>query len=107
MNDRVPPIPPTSGPDPVRRGARMLVLRRRLETYAEGGAEPEDAAEPLPPEQPSVAAVKAQILGERPRRGLKGGQQVLEQARSTYLQNEYSGRRDRRPPKGRITKTSI
>ena len=84
----------------------MLVLRRRMDRYAEGEPEPE-VAEPLAPERPSAAAVKAQLMGEKPRRGLKGGPEVLEQARSTYLQNEYSGRRDRRPPKGQITKTSI
>lgn len=85
----------------------MVVLRKRLETYAEGPAEPEDVAETLAPDAPSTAGVAAQLLGERPRRGLKGGQQMLEQARSTYLQNEYSGRRDRRPAKGRITKTEV
>jgi hypothetical protein len=85
----------------------MLVLRKRLENYAQGGSEPADAAETLAPDPASVAGVAAQLLGERPRRGLKGGQQMLEQARSTYLQNEYSGRRDRRPAKGLITKTEV
>lgn len=107
MSERVPPIPPVSGPEPARRGARMLVLRRRPERDPEDEAEPEDAAESLPPERPSSAGVKAQLLGERPRRGLKGGQEVLEQARSTYLQNEFSGLRDRRPRKGQITKTEV
>jgi hypothetical protein len=32
---------------------------------------------------------------------------VLEQARSTYLQNEYAGPNDRRPRKGQITRTEI
>jgi len=107
MSDRVPPIPPISPTEPLRRGAgRMLVLRRRMDRYAQGEPEPE-SAEPLAPERPTAAAVKAQLLGEKPRRGLKGGPEVLEQARSTYLQNEYSGRHDRRPRKGRITKTEV
>jgi len=85
----------------------MLVLRKRLEDHPEGREEPEEEAASLPPETPSAAGVKAQLLGERPRRGLKGGSEVLEQARTAYLQNEYSGPRDRRPRKGLITKTSI
>ncbi|MDP8916119.1 MAG: hypothetical protein M3M95_02735 [Pseudomonadota bacterium] len=107
MSHRIPPVSPVSGADPVRRGARMLVLRRRLESYAEGKAEPEDEAPPVAPERPTAAGVKAQLLDERPRRGLKGGPEVLEQARATYLQNEFSGRRDRRPRKGQITKTEV
>ena len=107
MTDRVPPVAPVSGPEPVRRGSRMLVLRKRLQGYADGRPELEDEAAPIPPERPTAAGVDAQLLGERPRRGLKGGPEVLEQARSTYLQNEYSGRRDRRPRKGQITKTEV
>lgn len=86
----------------------MLVLRKRLEQYASGGEEPEDRAEAAAPAAGAPeAAVRAQLMGERSRRGLRGGPEVLEQARSTYLQNEYSGRRDRRPRKGLITKTEI
>lgn len=86
----------------------MLVLRKRLEDYANGACEPEDRADPPGLDAPTGAAgVRAQILGERPRRGLRGGAEVLEQARATYLQNEFSGARDRRPRKGQLTKTSI
>jgi hypothetical protein len=38
-------------------------------------------------------------------RGLRGGQKVLETARSTYLETEYSGPNDRRTRAGLITKT--
>jgi hypothetical protein len=38
-------------------------------------------------------------------RGLRGGQQVLETARSAYLEAEYSGPNDRRASAGRIAKT--
>jgi hypothetical protein len=41
------------------------------------------------------------------RRGLKGGPPVLKQARSAYLETEYSGPNDRRPPTGLIRKTKI
>ena len=86
MNDRVPPVLPVPGVGPVRRGARMLVLRKRMEDYATGGEEPEERAEAAAPAAGAPeAAVRAQLLGERPRRGLKGGPEVLEQARSTYL----------------------
>jgi hypothetical protein len=46
-------------------------------------------------------------LGEGHRRGLKGGQETLQRARTTYLGAEFSGEADRRPKKGRITKTEI
>jgi hypothetical protein len=41
------------------------------------------------------------------RRGLKGGPPVLKQARSAYLETEYSGPNDRRPPAGLLRKTEI
>jgi hypothetical protein len=60
-------------------------------------------AEPLPD-----AAFEAQILGQPGiKRGLRGGQPVLDHARSAYLEAEYSGPADRRPPSGVITKRDI
>jgi hypothetical protein len=41
------------------------------------------------------------------KRGLRGGQEVLDTARSTYLGTEYSGPADRRPPTGLLKKTNI
>ena len=103
MADPVPPVSATSAARAVRRG-RMLVLRERLEEHAAGPEAPETqrSAAPLRP-----GAVAAQLLGERPRRGLRAGPEVLEQARSTYLQNEFSGARDRRPRKGQLTRTDV
>jgi len=103
MADPLRPVPPTPAARAVRRG-RMLVLRERLEDQAD---DPEPRGPAHAAASPRVAAVGAQLLGERPRRGLRAGPEVLEQARSTYLQNEFSGPRDRRPRKGLITKTSI
>lgn len=40
-------------------------------------------------------------------RGLKGGAERLDTARSAYLGAEFSGPNDRRPPKGLLTKTEI
>ena len=44
---------------------------------------------------------EAQLLGQDgARRGLKGGETVLGAARAAYLDTEYSGEADRRPPVG-------
>lgn len=56
----------------------------------------------------AAAAFAAQVMGQNgQKRGLRGGPQVLDHARSTYLGTEWSGHADRRPPKGVITKTEI
>jgi hypothetical protein len=55
-----------------------------------------------------ASAFAAQVLGQSgQKRGLRGGPQVLDHARSAYLDAEWSGHADRRPPKGVITKTEI
>jgi hypothetical protein len=41
------------------------------------------------------------------RRGLRGGPETLDKARSAYLEAEWSGPADRRVRTGRITKTEI
>jgi hypothetical protein len=41
------------------------------------------------------------------KRGLRGGPETLDHARTTYLETEWSGPADRRPAPGRITKTEI
>ena len=56
----------------------------------------------------AAAAFAAHVMGQAgQKRGLRGGPQVLDHARSTYLGTEWSGHADRRPPKGVITKTEI
>ncbi len=55
-----------------------------------------------------MAAFAAQLLGQGgQKRGLRGGPETLDKARSSYLGAEWSGVADRRPPAGRITKTEI
>ncbi len=50
----------------------------------------------------------AQLLGQDgQRRGLRGGAPVLGAARSAYLDAEYSGEHDRRPPVGLLMKKAI
>lgn len=54
------------------------------------------------------AVFAAQVMGQGgQKRGLRGGPAVLDHARSAYLETEWSGHADRRPPKGLITRTDI
>jgi hypothetical protein len=48
------------------------------------------------------------VLGQDGRRrGLKGGPETLEAARSAYLSTEYSGANDRRPKAGLVKRTEV
>ena len=61
-----------------------------------------------PRPETEAAAFAAHVMGQSgQKRGLRGGPQVLDHARSAYLGTEWSGHADRRPPKGVITKTEI
>lgn len=69
-----------------------------------------DPAAPAPrPEAPgSASAFAAQVLGQGGnKRGIRGGPPVLDSARSTYLNAEYSGPGDRRPPVGKTKRTDV
>ncbi|WP_297513701.1 hypothetical protein [uncultured Caulobacter sp.] len=107
-----------TGPiDPVRRSA---AARRALPAPRDGDRPDtdeevvfvveEDAPPPRqdPPRREGFAAFAAHLMGQRgQKRGLRGGQEVLDTARSTYLGAEYSGEADRRPRPGLIKKTNI
>jgi hypothetical protein len=41
------------------------------------------------------------------KRGLRGGREVLDAARTSYLKTEWSGPADRRPRQGQVAKTKI
>ena len=70
------------------------------------GAHAEEIADPAPAEGFSTFA--AQMYGQTgQKRGLRGGQPVIDQARAAYLETEYSGPDDRSPPKGLLKKTEI
>ncbi len=56
---------------------------------------------------PDDPTFSAQVLSGGEKRGLKGGPETLERAKSTYLKSEYSGPNDRRPAPGRVTRTDI
>ncbi|MET3663710.1 hypothetical protein [Caulobacter sp. 1776] len=102
--------------DPIRRSG---LARRALPAPREGDrheadeetvfvVEDEAPPPPRPPRREGFAAFAAQIIGQPgQKRGLRGGQEVLDTARSTYLGTEYSGEADRRPKTGLLKKTNI
>jgi hypothetical protein len=108
-----------SEPEGPTRGERRSPGRRAADQADEPQSNPEnlpvvagkahDQAKDQTRAEPLLgdAGFTAQVLGEAPRRGLKGGPETLERARATYLGTEYSGGADRRPKKGRITKTEV
>ena len=108
MAGPVKPISPVAKPRSIRRRLQLFLLRERLEEHAQAPEKPVAGEPPAHPETPPPdAGVAAQLMGERERRGLRAGYEIREQARATYLQTEYAGPRDRRPCKGRITKTEV
>ena len=108
-----------NGPiDPIRRAqaARRALPAPRESDRPEADGEEEVTfvrdEEPAPPPPPrrggAFAAFAAHLMGQPgQKRGLRGGQEVLDAARSTYLGTEYSGTADRRPKAGLIKKTDI
>jgi hypothetical protein len=100
--------------DPIR--PVRLIRRERRKT---DDAEPTtptvnvtvNVAPPAPPQaapyQPPTNLDAHLIAQGARRRGLRGGQKVLEYARGAYLEAEYSGPNDRRATTGKITKTEI
>jgi hypothetical protein len=107
-----------NGPiDPIRRlgpTRRALPAPRDADRHEEpedvvAAAEDEDdQPAPRPPRREGFAAFAAHLMGQAgQKRGLRGGQEVLDAARSTYLGTEYSGPADRRPKAGLIKKTNI
>jgi hypothetical protein len=59
------------------------------------------------PPSPDDPVFSAQMLSGGEKRGLRGGPETLDRAKSTYLKSEYSGSNDRRPRPGRVTRTDI
>ncbi|CAN5551146.1 hypothetical protein BH10PSE4_BH10PSE4_19130 [soil metagenome] len=106
-----------NGPiDPIRRAqaARRALPAPRDPDRPEADGEDvtfvrdEQPAPPPPPRRGAFAAFAAHVMGQSgQKRGLRGGQEVLDAARSTYLGTEYSGQADRRLPAGLIKKTEI
>ncbi|RZJ87392.1 MAG: hypothetical protein EON88_23005 [Brevundimonas sp.] len=73
-------------------GRALVPAGERRDETPSARAAPKSAGDP---------AFSAQLLGQDgQKRGLRGGAPVLNAARSTYLETEYSGDADRRPRKG-------
>jgi hypothetical protein len=109
VTDGVGRIPPTD-----RRGGDRRQMLRRAKADGDGRdlvpIAPVVEHEPPAPKskEDGPSAFAAQLLGQDGvKRGLKGGQEVLDQARSTYLRAEHSGEGDRRPQPGQAKKTDI
>ena len=115
MTERLDPIRP---PNEWTGGDRRQFDRRREDRAPEGSqpeapnlpaptAAPHASEHSSPPPLDGPAAFAAQLLGQPgQRRGLRAPGTV-EAARSAYLETEYSGPADRRPPKGLLKKTDI
>lgn len=125
MSDRVTGV---SGIEPERRvQARRDADRQPGDQRGQAAAVPRpmeegDPADSLPQviapplcEQPDprpvaggFAAFVAQVLGQPgQKRGLRGGPETLEKARTTYLETEYSGSAERRIPTGVVRQTEV
>ncbi|MDR3511862.1 MAG: hypothetical protein P4L73_09520 [Caulobacteraceae bacterium] len=116
MTDPISPIGGPYGPRPISRRAADEddVLDAGAEASDDGGSRLPMVIEPPPPQAPprsrraALAAFAAQLLGQGgQKRGLRGGRETLEKARTAYLETEWSGPADRRLTTGKITKTEI
>jgi hypothetical protein len=106
----------TSPIDPIRRSQPQRPRRASdppEETFEGGPANlpvpirKAHAAEPPHPRH-SGAAIEAQVLGQTgARRGLRAGPAVIDTAQHAYNKIEWSGKHDRRAPKGRAAKTEV
>lgn len=113
--DPVSPTGPITGVDPIdpRQRDRRQQDRRKPQPSPEKalvatGVEVKTSAKPASIPPPPPAAFAAQVLGQPGKKhGLKGGPEVLDAARSTYLSREFSGAKDRRPSPGVRRKAEI
>ncbi|AZS19981.1 MULTISPECIES: hypothetical protein [unclassified Caulobacter] len=104
------PIDPLRRPGPTRRAlpAPRDSARQDTDEDVVFVVEEDVQAPPTPPRREGFAAFAAHLMGQSgQKRGLRGGKEVLDTARSTYLETEYSGPADRRPPTGLLKKTNI
>ena len=100
---------------------RIAERRRQVRRAPVARSAPDTLSQALVPVEPpraepseprtrkgAFAGFAAQVLGQGgQKRGLRGGPETLDRARSTYLETEWSGPADRRPHPGRIAKTEI
>ncbi|WP_269714369.1 hypothetical protein [Caulobacter sp. NIBR2454] len=100
------PIDPTRRLPAPRRAFRRAVDARAADGHGHDDPEVEtvhvrEEVDPAPPRS-GFSAFAAQLLGQGgAKRGLRGGPETLDVARSTYLGAEFSGGADRRRKAGR------
>jgi len=109
-SDALPPRSPTRRRNARRGGEQDRrtegEARSNLPAVITGAGPTQVAADKAGIDQ--VAEFAAQLIGQGgAKRGLRGGAETLDKARSSYLGAEWSGGADRRPQAGRITKTEI
>ncbi len=108
----------TSPIDPIRRPQRPRRVRKPQGDPVEETFDAAASNLPVPvpgtlkthaPPPPSAgAAIEAQILGQTgARRGLRAGATLIDTAKHAYNKAQWSGKKDRRAPKGRVAKTEI
>ncbi|HEY3887812.1 MAG TPA: hypothetical protein VGL73_04505 [Caulobacteraceae bacterium] len=109
MTEPIRPVDRISRPRRVGRAMSIAGRRASDQPVARLPVKTEPAAdEPTPPPPAGPAAFAAQVMGQGgQKRGLRGGPETLDHARAAYLETEWSGPADRRPPPGRIAKTEI
>ena len=127
MTERIGPIGPvTAKTDEERSRDRRARDRRTTERREDKAAEASTSRDlvpvgividheagpatpaPRPEATGTAAAFAAQILGQGGQRnGIRGGPPVMDAARATYLEAEYSGDKDRRPPTGKAKRTEV
>jgi hypothetical protein len=104
------------GPIEPIRPARFVRRQPRPETDARDTPEPvlNLTVNLVPPPEPPATPYRpptnldAHLIAQDNRvRGLRGGQQILDAARSAYLGAEFSGPNDRRAHTGQIKKTDV
>jgi hypothetical protein len=105
--------------DPVRRAALLRRTRRSDVDPSDEAPETETANLPVPVASAPRSAPRgsgaeggagfaAQMLGQDgQKRGLRAGPTAIDSAKSVYNRTEWSGSRDRRARKGRITRTEV
>ena len=99
---------------PIRSGRRATDPPAAADKAADAalrvpaGAAGRVAPSTVRPRSATEAAFEAQLMTQGSiKRGLRGGKEVLDAARTTYLKTEWSGPNDRRPPQGVVTRTKV
>ena len=106
------PIDPIRRPQPPRRPRKASVDQTEETFDAESANLPVPVAGTYRTEPPHPAhggaSREAQRLGQTgARRGLRAGPAVIDTAQHAYNKTEWSGKNDRRAPKGRAAKTDV